>query len=99
MPRTLATGPCHLDVCGRPEVAATLFSGGNACRYPFILPRSKMPPGRLWIRMDISFHYPPELMQLLIDTITRLCRSYEDTLLFLPPHQNLWVSSGSAGDI
>jgi restriction system protein len=32
--------------------------------------------------MDIIFHYPPELMNLLIDTIPRLCRSYEDTLLF-----------------
>ena len=32
--------------------------------------------------MDIVFHYPPELMSLLIDTIPRLCRSYEDTLLF-----------------
>jgi hypothetical protein len=32
--------------------------------------------------MDIVFHYPPELMNLLIDTIPRLCRSYEDTLLF-----------------
>jgi restriction system protein len=32
--------------------------------------------------MDIVFHYPPELMNLLIDTIPRLCRSYEDTLQF-----------------
>jgi|SRR5579863_500701 len=32
--------------------------------------------------MDITFQYPPELMQLLIDAIPRLCRSYEDTLLF-----------------
>jgi restriction endonuclease Mrr len=31
--------------------------------------------------MDIIFHYPPELMNLLIDTIPRLCRSYDDTLL------------------
>ena len=32
--------------------------------------------------MNITFHYPPELLSLLIDTIPRLCRSYEDTLLF-----------------
>ncbi len=32
--------------------------------------------------MDIVFHYPPELISLLIDTIPRLCRSYEDTLGF-----------------
>ena len=32
--------------------------------------------------MDIVFHYPPELLSLLIDTIPRLCRSYEDTLRF-----------------
>src|SRR5690606_10958117 len=32
--------------------------------------------------MDIPYHYPPELLQLLIDTIPRLCRSREDVLLF-----------------
>lgn len=32
--------------------------------------------------IDDIFHYPPELMSLLIDTIPRLCRSYEDVLLF-----------------
>jgi restriction system protein len=32
--------------------------------------------------MDISFHYPPELLQLLIDTIPKLCKSKRDLLLF-----------------
>lgn len=32
--------------------------------------------------MDISFHYPPELLQLLIDTIPKLCKSKRDVLLF-----------------
>ena len=32
--------------------------------------------------MDISFHYPPELFQLLVDTIPLLCRSKLDVLLF-----------------
>lgn len=32
--------------------------------------------------MDISFHYPPELMTLLIETIPLLCRSKTDTLQF-----------------
>jgi len=32
--------------------------------------------------MDITYHYPPELMSLLIDAIPRLCRSKKDTLLF-----------------
>ena len=32
--------------------------------------------------MDIVFHYPPELLQLLIDTIPKLCRSKRDLLLF-----------------
>lgn len=32
--------------------------------------------------MDTSYHYPPELLQLLVDTIPRLCRSKEDVLLF-----------------
>ena len=32
--------------------------------------------------MDISFHYPPELINLLIDTLPLLCRSKQDTLLF-----------------
>ena len=32
--------------------------------------------------MDISYHYPPELFQLLVDAIPRLCRSKKDVLLF-----------------
>jgi restriction system protein len=32
--------------------------------------------------MEIIFHYPPELMNLLIDTIPRICRSKKDVLLF-----------------
>lgn len=32
--------------------------------------------------MDIVFHYPPELLNLLIDAIPRLCRSKRDVLLF-----------------
>ena len=32
---------------------------------------------------DITFHYPPELFGLLVDTIPLLCRSKEDTLLFI----------------
>ncbi len=32
--------------------------------------------------MDESYHYPPELTQLLIDTIPLLCRSKNDVLLF-----------------
>lgn len=32
--------------------------------------------------MNIEFHYPPELMQLLIDTIPLLCRSKIDVLMF-----------------
>lgn len=32
--------------------------------------------------MDITYHYPPELFQLLVDTIPRLCPSKRDTILF-----------------
>lgn len=32
--------------------------------------------------MDTAYHYPPELLQLLIDAIPRLCRSKPDVLLF-----------------
>jgi len=32
--------------------------------------------------MDISFHYPPELLNLLIDTLPKLCKSKQDLLLF-----------------
>lgn len=49
--------------------------------------------------MDISFHYPPELLQLLIDVIPKLCKSKRDLLLFfqgagvsqtvLQPHERL----------
>ncbi|HLB70536.1 MAG TPA: restriction endonuclease [Candidatus Methanoperedens sp.] len=32
--------------------------------------------------MENTFHYPPELLSLLIETLTRLCRSKKDLLLF-----------------
>lgn len=32
--------------------------------------------------MKIIYHYPPELLQLLVDTIPLLCRSKKDVLLF-----------------
>lgn len=32
--------------------------------------------------MDITFHYPPELLQLLIDAVPKLCKSKQDLLLF-----------------
>ena len=33
--------------------------------------------------MDITFHYPPELLKLLNEAIPKLCRSKKDLLLFL----------------
>jgi hypothetical protein len=32
--------------------------------------------------MDISFHYPPELLGLLADAVPKLCKSKKDLLLF-----------------
>lgn len=32
--------------------------------------------------IDTSFHYPPELLQLLIDAIPKLCKGKRDLLLF-----------------
>ncbi|MGA2585770.1 MAG: restriction endonuclease [Candidatus Aminicenantales bacterium] len=32
--------------------------------------------------VDIVYHYPPELLQLLVDTIPLLCRSKKDVLVF-----------------
>jgi restriction system protein len=32
--------------------------------------------------MDITYHYPPELFNLLIDTVPRLCKSKKNLLLF-----------------
>lgn len=32
--------------------------------------------------MDIVFHYPPELFQLLVQVVPLLCRSKDDVLLF-----------------
>jgi len=34
------------------------------------------------MNMDIVHHYPPELLQLLVDTIPLLCRSKKDVLVF-----------------
>jgi len=33
--------------------------------------------------MDIIYHYPPELLNLLVDTIPLLSRSKKDVILFL----------------
>src|SRR5258708_3851838 len=56
--------------------------------------------------MDISFHYPPELLTLLTDTIPKLCKSKRDLLLFfkgagagqnlLSPHQALLQTNKDA---
>ena len=32
--------------------------------------------------MDIAFHYPPELLKLLIEAIPKLCKAKRDVLLF-----------------
>ena len=32
--------------------------------------------------MDITFHYPPDLLALLIDAIPRLCRGKADVIMF-----------------
>ena len=32
--------------------------------------------------MDITYHYPPELFNLLVDTIPRLMRSKKDVVVF-----------------
>lgn len=34
------------------------------------------------IQTDIAFHYPPDLFNLLVQTIPLLCRSKKDVLTF-----------------
>jgi restriction system protein len=46
--------------------------------------------------MTTPFHYPPELLLLLTDTIPLLCRSYEDTLLFF---KGAGVNDGISRDL
>ena len=56
--------------------------------------------------MDISFHYPPELFQVLIDALPKLCKSKNDLLLFfqgagaskslLDPYQRLLKTDKAA---
>jgi len=46
--------------------------------------------------MDITFHYPPELFELLVEAIPRLFRSKKAVLLFL---QGAGVSSDMLGDL
>jgi restriction endonuclease Mrr len=46
--------------------------------------------------MDIVFQYPPELLQLLIDTIPLLCRSKPDVILFF---KGAGVASGITNDL
>jgi hypothetical protein len=47
-------------------------------------------------KMEIVFHYPPELLNLLIDTIPRLCRFKKDVLLFF---KGAGVSSSVTDDL
>jgi restriction system protein len=56
--------------------------------------------------MDISFHYPPELLNLLIDAVPKLCKSKKDLLQFLQgagidrevlaPYESLLLTNKSA---
>lgn len=46
--------------------------------------------------MDITFHYPPELFELLVDTIPLLCRSKKSVVIFF---QGAGVSSGVIDDL
>lgn len=45
--------------------------------------------------MDISYHYPPELFQLLVDTIPRLCPRKRDVVVFF---RGAGVASGLIAD-
>jgi restriction system protein len=46
--------------------------------------------------MDIIFQYPPDLMNLLIQAIPRICRSKNDVLLFF---RGAGVSSAQMNDL
>ena len=46
--------------------------------------------------MDALFHYPPDVFNLLVDTILRLCKSKQDVLLFL---KGAGVSDADLGDM
>lgn len=46
--------------------------------------------------MDIAFHYPPELLNLLVDTIPLLCRSKRDVIVFF---KGAGVPSGITNDL
>jgi len=46
-------------------------------------------------QIDITFHYPPELFSLLVDTIPRLSRSKKDVFLFF---QGAGVGRGYTGE-
>jgi hypothetical protein len=45
--------------------------------------------------MDVAFHYPPELFNLLIGAIPSLCRSKRDVILFF---KGVGVSSNLTND-
>lgn len=47
-------------------------------------------------RLQAAYHYPPELFQLLVDTIPRLCRSKRDVLLFF---RGAGVKESMLGDL
>lgn len=67
LPRLLARIPEH---CEPDEVV------GASRRRPSDSIRVEVDP------VDITFHYPPELFQLLVEAVPRLCRSKQDLVLF-----------------
>lgn len=43
---------------------------------------------------DITFHYPPELFNLLVDVVPLLNRSKQDVLVFYPASRFPWGGCG-----
>jgi len=46
--------------------------------------------------MDVTYHYPPEIFALLVDTIPLLCKSKHDVIIFL---KGAGVSSDAITDL
>jgi len=82
----LAAGHSKLDAVRSARVAGETEAAGRGRDGYGAVGEGSLKLGHRWIWegriVDDSFHYPPDLFQLLVDTIPKLCKSKSDLLLF-----------------
>lgn len=90
-------GKQHIPLYTYHQADSDLIEGVYQAGMPNKTPISTIPCAFKWyLQMDITFHYPPELFELLVDTIPLLCRSKKSVLLFF---QGAGINSRDLNDL